>query len=48
VRAPARLGRPVSHITTGQRVPEDFEDASTARLVDLATRGFTQGGGYAQ
>jgi flagellar biosynthesis protein FlhF len=48
VRAPARLGRPVSHITTGQRVPEDFEDASTARLVDLATRGFTNGGGYAQ
>ncbi len=44
VRAPARLGRPVSHITTGQRVPEDFEDASTSRLVDLATRGMSQGG----
>jgi flagellar biosynthesis protein FlhF len=41
VRAPARLGRAVSHITTGQRVPEDFEDATTARLVDLATRGLT-------
>jgi flagellar biosynthesis protein FlhF len=44
VRAPARLGRPVSHITTGQRVPEDFEDATTTRLVDLATRGFSSGG----
>ncbi len=39
VRAPARLGRPISHITTGQRVPEDFEDATTARLLELATRG---------
>jgi flagellar biosynthesis protein FlhF len=51
VRAPARLGRPVAHITTGQQVPEDFEDASTARLVELATRGFDQPrgtGGIAQ
>jgi flagellar biosynthesis protein FlhF len=44
VRAPARLGRAISHITTGQRVPEDFEDATTARLVDMATRGFSNGG----
>ena len=44
VRAPARLGRAISHITTGQRVPEDFEDATTARLLDLATRGLTTEG----
>jgi flagellar biosynthesis protein FlhF len=40
VRAPARLNWPVSWITTGQRVPEDFEDAGQSRLVDLATVGF--------
>jgi flagellar biosynthesis protein FlhF len=40
VEAPARIKRPVSYLTTGQRVPEDFEHASAARLVELATRGF--------
>jgi flagellar biosynthesis protein FlhF len=44
VRAPVRMGRAISHITTGQRVPEDFEDATTARLLDLATRGLTTEG----
>jgi flagellar biosynthesis protein FlhF len=40
VRTPARLGRPISFITNGQRVPEDLEVASDQRLLDLATRGF--------
>jgi flagellar biosynthesis protein FlhF len=40
VRAPARLSWPISWITTGQRVPEDIEDASQSRLLDLATFGF--------
>jgi flagellar biosynthesis protein FlhF len=40
VRAPARLNWPISWITTGQRVPEDVEDATQARLLDLATFGF--------
>ena len=39
VRAPARLGLPVSWLTTGQAVPEDLEDASSPRLLDLARRG---------
>jgi flagellar biosynthesis protein FlhF len=37
VRAPARLGLPVTWITTGQRVPEDVEEASVERLLGLAT-----------
>lgn len=37
--APARAGIPVSHVTTGQRVPEDIEEVTTPRLLDLATRG---------
>jgi flagellar biosynthesis protein FlhF len=40
VRAPARLGWPITWITTGQRVPEDLEDAVPIRLLDLATFGF--------
>jgi len=40
VRTPARLARPISYITNGQRVPEDLEVASDQRLLDLATRGF--------
>lgn len=40
VRAPARLGRSVAHITTGQRVPEDLEDATGERLLALARGGF--------
>jgi flagellar biosynthesis protein FlhF len=30
-----RTGKPVSFVTTGQRVPEDLEPASCARIVDL-------------
>jgi flagellar biosynthesis protein FlhF len=37
VRAPSRLGRPVSHLSAGQRVPEDLEDATGARLLALAS-----------
>jgi flagellar biosynthesis protein FlhF len=40
VEAPSRVGRPVSFITTGQRVPEDIESATPARLLELAGRGF--------
>ena len=39
VRAPARLGVPLSFVTTGQRVPEDLEDATPLRLLELATHG---------
>jgi flagellar biosynthesis protein FlhF len=38
VRAPARLGRPVAWVTTGQRVPEDLEDATVELLLSLAER----------
>jgi len=38
VRAPARLGRPVAWLTTGQRVPEDLEDATVEVLLALAER----------
>jgi flagellar biosynthesis protein FlhF len=36
VQAPFKLSLPVTYITTGQRVPEDIEDATTTRLVGLA------------
>jgi flagellar biosynthesis protein FlhF len=39
VRAPARLARPIAHVTTGQRVPEDLEDATIERLLALASGG---------
>jgi flagellar biosynthesis protein FlhF len=39
VRAPARLSTTVSHLATGQRVPEDLEDASDERLLALAQGG---------
>jgi flagellar biosynthesis protein FlhF len=38
VRAPARLGLQVAHITMGQAVPEDLDDAQDAGLLDLAAR----------
>lgn len=38
VRAPARLGIPVSYITTGQAVPEDIETATKEGLLSLARR----------
>jgi flagellar biosynthesis protein FlhF len=39
VRAPARLGLPVSWVTTGQRVPEDLEEATPERLLSFASMG---------
>lgn len=42
VRAPARMKLPISYVTTGQRVPEDIEQASQERLVAMATTGFLQ------
>jgi flagellar biosynthesis protein FlhF len=36
VRAPSRLSIPVSYLTTGQRVPEDIEQATEARLEALS------------
>jgi len=40
VLAPARLKTPVTYITTGQRVPEDIEEATRERLLSLANTGF--------
>ena len=37
VRAPARHQLPVTWLTTGQRVPEDLEIASTDRMIALAS-----------
>ena len=37
--APARLGLPVTWLATGQAVPEDLEEATAPRLVELARRG---------
>lgn len=36
VRAPARFGCPVSYISTGQRVPEDIDEATSEGLLALA------------
>jgi flagellar biosynthesis protein FlhF len=38
-QAPARLRLPVTWVTTGQAVPEDLEQPTSARLVELATSG---------
>jgi flagellar biosynthesis protein FlhF len=35
-----RTGKPLSYLTTGQRVPEDFELATPERIVDLFWHGF--------
>ena len=35
-----RTAKPLSYLTTGQRVPEDFELASPERIVDLFWHGF--------
>lgn len=40
VRAPSRLAIPVSYLATGQRVPEDLEDATQDRLLMLAGQGY--------
>lgn len=36
VQAPTRLGLPIAYITTGQRVPEDIEDAQSDRILALS------------
>jgi flagellar biosynthesis protein FlhF len=38
IRAPRRLGLPVTWVTTGQRVPEDLEDATAERLAAHVAR----------
>ncbi len=39
VRAPARLGMPITWLAIGQAVPEDLEEATVPRLTELATHG---------
>jgi len=39
VRAPARLSTTICHLATGQRVPEDLEDATDERLLALGQSG---------
>ena len=39
VRAPARRACPITWFTTGQRVPEDIEEADSGRLLTLAKHG---------
>jgi flagellar biosynthesis protein FlhF len=38
-RAPARLSLPITWVTTGQSVPEDIEEPTTARIHELASTG---------
>ncbi|MEO8842718.1 MAG: hypothetical protein ABI591_13555 [Kofleriaceae bacterium] len=38
-RAPARLSLPITWVTTGQSVPEDIEEPTTARVQELASTG---------
>jgi len=38
-RAPARLSLPITWVTTGQAVPEDLEEPTTARVLELAISG---------
>jgi flagellar biosynthesis protein FlhF len=38
-RAPARLELPITWITTGQAVPEDIEEPTSARVLELASTG---------
>jgi flagellar biosynthesis protein FlhF len=37
-----RTGKPLSFFATGQRIPEDLETASSARMVELLLRGKTE------
>jgi len=37
--APLRLGLPITWVTTGQAVPEDIEEPTSARLLELAAAG---------
>ncbi len=38
-RSPARLALPITWVTTGQAVPEDLEEPTSARLLELASAG---------
>jgi flagellar biosynthesis protein FlhF len=40
-RAPLRLELPITCITTGQSVPEDLEEPTNERVLELATAGLT-------
>jgi flagellar biosynthesis protein FlhF len=41
-RAPARLSLPITWVTTGQSVPEDIEEPTSARVQELATAGLAR------
>ncbi|MEO8550102.1 MAG: hypothetical protein ABI678_09010 [Kofleriaceae bacterium] len=41
-RAPARLSLPITWVTTGQSVPEDIEEPTSARVLELATSGLAR------
>lgn len=41
-RAPARLSLPITWVTTGQSVPEDIEEPTSARVLELATTGLAR------
>jgi len=38
---PTRIGLPITWITTGQAVPEDIEEPTSARLIELASSGLS-------
>jgi flagellar biosynthesis protein FlhF len=38
---PTRVGLPITWITTGQAVPEDIEEPTPARLIELASSGLS-------
>ncbi len=38
-RAPVRLELPITWVTTGQSVPEDIEEPSAERVLELASAG---------
>ncbi|MBC7975476.1 MAG: flagellar biosynthesis protein FlhF, partial [Myxococcales bacterium] len=40
--APARTRLPITWVTTGQAVPEDIEEPSSARILELASGGLEQ------
>lgn len=42
-KAPLRLELPITWITTGQAVPEDIEEPTQSRLVELAAHGLANG-----
>ena len=39
LHAPVRTRLPITYITTGQAVPEDLEEPTAARVIELASRG---------